>query len=91
MISSGVILVVIVLLPALLCCNYVLVGVLYAFPPNVVNVACEGLLLEVLAAKLFCNPVNLVQLLLIVPRHSDGLLVGVKDDSHCIRTPFTKC
>ena len=75
MISSGVILAAIVLLPALLRRHNVLVGVLNAFLPNVVNVAREGLLLEILAAKFFCNPVNLVQLLLIVPRHGDSLLV----------------
>ena len=71
------------LLPALLHSHQMLIGIRNTFFPDIVNVADKSLFLEIFAAKFLCNPVKLVQLLLIVPRHGNGLLLSVQYDTHC--------
>lgn len=84
MISSGRILGAPILLLGcrLFACQNTFIGVLNTILPNLVDIAGKGFGFFLSVAILGNQLVYLVQLLLIVPRHDDGFLVGVQSDTH---------
>jgi len=60
------------------------IGMLHCLAPAFIDVAAERLDLRVGAAEFFDHAVDFFQLCSVVPRYSDGFLVGIQYDLHGI-------
>jgi len=66
------------------------IRMLHCITPALVDVTTEGLDLCIRAAEFLDHTVDSIELISIVVRYGDGLLVGIKDDFHGISPLFHK-